>query len=56
MATRKSLVIVSGLFQELNTSADKLDLGGNTSTDIPSLLNTSPSPRDRKTSRMPSSA
>ena len=39
MATRKSLVIVSGLFQELNTSADKLDLGGNTSTDIPEGTN-----------------
>ena len=34
MATRKSLVIVSGLFQELNTSADKLDLGGNTTADL----------------------
>lgn len=39
MATRKSLVIVSGLFQELNTSADKLDLGGNSSTDIPEGTN-----------------
>ena len=35
MATRKSLVIVSGLFQELNSSADKLDLAGNSSSDIP---------------------
>lgn len=34
MATRKSLVIVSGLFQELNTSADKLDFGGNTTADL----------------------
>ena len=34
MATRKSLVIVGGLFQELNTSADKLDFGGNTSADL----------------------
>ena len=34
MATRKSLVIVSGLFQELNTSADKLDLAGNTTADL----------------------
>ena len=34
MATRKSLVIVSGLFQEINTSADKLDFGGNTSADL----------------------
>jgi hypothetical protein len=39
MATRKSLVIVSGLFQELNTSADKLDLGGNTTADIPENTN-----------------
>ena len=39
MATRKSLVIVSGLFQELNTSEDKLDLGGNSSTDIPEGTN-----------------
>ena len=39
MATRKSLVIVSGLFQELNTSSDKLDLGGNSSTDIPEGTN-----------------
>ena len=39
MATRKSLVIVSGLVQELNTSADKLDLGGNSSTDIPEGTN-----------------
>jgi hypothetical protein len=34
MATRKSLVIVSGLFQELNTSSDKLDFGGNTTADL----------------------
>ena len=34
MATRKSLVIVGGLFQELNTSADKLDFGGNTTADL----------------------
>ena len=34
MATRKSLVIVSGLFQELNTSADKLDIAGNTTADL----------------------
>jgi len=30
MATRKSLVLVSGLFQELNSSSDKLDFAGNT--------------------------
>ena len=34
MATRKSLVIVSGLFEELNYSSDKLDLGGNTTADL----------------------
>ena len=34
MATRKSLVIVSGLFQELNTSSDKLDIAGNTTADL----------------------
>tara|TARA_R100000458_G_C8254513_1_gene230822 strand:- start:1 stop:1260 length:1260 start_codon:yes stop_codon:yes gene_type:complete len=34
MATRKSLVLVTGLFQELNTSSDKLDFGGNTTADL----------------------
>ena len=34
MATRKPLVLVSGLFQELNSSVDKLDLAGNTTTDL----------------------
>jgi len=34
MVTRKSLVIVSGLFQELNSSSDKLDFGGNTTADL----------------------
>ena len=34
MATRKSLVIVSGLFQELNSSSDKLDFAGNTTADL----------------------
>ena len=34
MATRKSLVIVSGLFEELNSSSDKLDIGGNTTADL----------------------
>ena len=34
MATRKSLVIVSGLFQELNSSSDKLDIAGNTTADL----------------------
>ena len=28
MATRKALVLVSGLFQELNSSSDKLDFAG----------------------------
>ncbi len=34
MATRKSLVLVSGLFEELNSSADKLDFAGNTTADL----------------------
>jgi len=34
MATRKALVLVSGLFQELNSSSDKLDFSGNTTTDL----------------------
>ena len=34
MATRKALVLVSGLFQELNPSADKLDFAGNTTADL----------------------
>jgi len=34
MATRKSLVLVSGLFQELNSSSDKLDFAGNTTADL----------------------
>ena len=34
MATRKALVLVSGLFQELNSSADKLDFAGNTTADL----------------------
>jgi len=34
MATRKALVLVSGLFQELNSSADKLDFAGNSTTDL----------------------
>ena len=29
MATRNPLIIVSGLFQELNTSSDKLNFAGN---------------------------
>ena len=34
MATRKALVLVSGLFQELNSSSDKLDFAGNTTNDL----------------------
>lgn len=34
MATRKSLVLVSGLFEELNSSSDKLDFAGNTTADL----------------------
>ena len=34
MATRKSLILNAGLFQELNTSSDKLDLAGNSTSDL----------------------
>ena len=34
MAERKALVLVSGLFQELNSSSDKLDFAGNSTTDL----------------------
>lgn len=34
MATRKPLALVSGYFQEVNTPTDKLDLAGNTTTDL----------------------
>ena len=34
MATRKPITLVNGLFQEVNTPADKLDLAGNTTTDL----------------------
>jgi len=34
MAARKSIVILSGLFQELNTPSDKLDFAGNTTADL----------------------
>ena len=34
MATRKAIALVSGLFQEVNTPADKLDFAGNTTTDL----------------------
>ena len=34
MATRKSLVLVSGLFEELDSSTDKLDFAGNTTADL----------------------
>ena len=39
MATRKALVLVSGLFQELNSSADKLDFAGNTTADLTEQTN-----------------
>ena len=34
MATRKPIALVSGLLQEVNTPTDKLDLAGNTTTDL----------------------
>lgn len=34
MATRNSLILNSGFIQELNTSADKLDLAGNSTSDL----------------------
>ena len=34
MAVRNPLIIVSGLFQELNTSSDKLNFDGNTTADL----------------------
>lgn len=34
MATRKPITLVNGLFQEVNTPVDKLDLAGNTTTDL----------------------
>lgn len=34
MATRKPIALVSGLFEEVNTPTDKLDLAGNTTTDL----------------------
>jgi hypothetical protein len=34
MATRKAITLVSGLFQEVNTSTDKLDFAGNTTADL----------------------
>jgi len=34
MATRKALALVNGYFQEVNTPTDKLDLAGNTTTDL----------------------
>lgn len=34
MATRKPIILVSGLFEELNTPTDKLDFAGNTTTDL----------------------
>ena len=34
MATKKSLILNAGLLQELNSSADKLDLAGNSTSDL----------------------
>ena len=34
MATRKAIALVNGLFQEINTPGDKVDLAGNTTTDL----------------------
>jgi hypothetical protein len=34
MATRKPISLVAGYFQEINTPTDKLDLSGNTTTDL----------------------
>jgi hypothetical protein len=34
MATKKAIVLTNGLFGELNTASDKLDFGGNTTTDL----------------------
>jgi len=34
MATRKPIALVSGYFQEVNTPTDKVDLAGNTTTDL----------------------
>ena len=34
MASRKPIVLISGLFEELNTPTDKLDFAGNTTTDL----------------------
>ena len=34
MTSRKSIVLISGLLQELNTPTDKLDFAGNTTTDL----------------------
>lgn len=34
MATRKTIVLVGGLLQELNTPTDKIDFAGNTTTDL----------------------
>ena len=34
MATRKAITLVGGLFQEVNTSTDKLDFAGNTTADL----------------------
>ena len=35
MATRKALILNSGLIEQLNSSSDKLDLAGNSTSDLP---------------------
>ena len=39
MTTRKPLALVGGYFQEINTPTDKVDLAGNTTTDLPEGTN-----------------
>lgn len=39
MATRKPISLVGGYYQEINTPTDKLDLSGNTTTDLPEGTN-----------------
>jgi hypothetical protein len=34
MATRKAIALINGLFEEINTPTDKVDLAGNTTTDL----------------------
>lgn len=39
MTTRKPIALVGGYFQEINTPTDKIDLTGNTTTDLPEGTN-----------------